>query len=258
MRPPSGPSLALGALLGAAATATVLLLPGTGDELADGPTSTEPGRTGAGTQPRRVQAATTSSAEESSNPPTAMPRSEPRDQGPVVHWLSGKLEEAYKTEALPEIIGSEAGREAGRQTMAYLYGAYDIELLEPELSSALADIEESPSLEDPWRLGPRGLDCQEPPCLLRLGIEGGGSPEDCTQALRQLVSRFLAAAPSAVIGLPTRTQLISPGECSEFLTVHTASSSAREQELTQGIEGFLEVFGQADRDTPLLERARAE
>jgi hypothetical protein len=243
----SWPSLALGAALGSAATAAILLLP-CGDENvgnqqpAEHPATAGPAATLNRDSPGLPEAKPSSATKPGSGDQTRGQEG----QAQVVHWLSGKLEEAYETEALPEIIGSQAGQAAGQQTLDYMFEDYDTQLLQRELDAALAGIEDLARLEEPWQLAAQGRDCQQAPCLLRLEIEGGGDARSCNQAFRQMLSRLDAATSTAILQVENISQ--RGGGCGATLDVHTERSQQRWQELTDGIEGFLQRVGAATED----------
>jgi len=259
MRRLSWLSLTLGAALGSAATAAIVLLPCGGEDTGNQGPAQDPS-TGGPAAPVNRDRPGAPAAEPSSATNLGAGDQARRQEGggQIAHWLSGKLEEAYKTEALPEIIGNEAGQEAGRQTLAYTYDEYDVDSLKRELDSTLERVHDIAQLQEPWSLGRQDLDCERAPCLLHLEIETSGDNRECDQAFRQVLSRLDAATATAILGVEYVSQ--HQGGCSATVDVHTARSRQRWQELNEGIEGWMKTVNAAtsDRKEALRERSSAE
>ena len=152
-----------------------------------------------------------------------------RSSPTIVSWLSEKLQDAYRQEALPEIIGTEAGAEAADQVFDYITAADDTDVVHDLLSDAL---EVSP--ED---LGfPGGeilstIDCERAPCVGRIDLVAPDG--DCDSARALLLGHLTEAMQPGSINA-------QGGGCSMTFMALSADAQVRQQEIEDGIKGFLE------------------
>lgn len=157
----------------------------------------------------------------------------------LVHWLSDKLRAAYEEEALPEIIGGEAGRIAGEQTRDYVFESYDPEEIDAELAEMFSEI---PELEYPWEVGHYAWDCKEAPCVLRVDLTAvdASDPRGCQAILEGLLEelgRGASTVPLSTLSIGSRR-----GGCGIRGVVHTPQSGRRRSDIDAGVEGWLEVM----------------
>lgn len=172
--------------------------------------------------------------------------------GGLVRWLSARLEEAYRQAALPEVVGTEAGRIAGEQAIEYVYEDYDPEEIGSELAAGFEALDDD---GHPWRIQHRDWDCAEAPCVLRidLGQSDGGAIEDCPAALESMLAVLDQAVPAAALdyfGANT-----GGGRCWTEFPVMTRRSGRRNVEIEAGVQGWLEATKRRTPDIAPLPEA---
>ena len=166
------------------------------------------------------------------------PEGDGREMPRLVGWLSERLQEAYTKEALPEIIGADAGAEAADQVFDYILEDYDTDTIEDLLADFL-ESETAVRLQDGVALRST-LDCGTPPCVIRIDLAGvdGQSVPDCGGARAGVVQGLNdALQPGSVT-----TESWDQGGCGMKVVALSAQGTGRQDEINAGIEGFLENY----------------
>ncbi len=238
--------LAAGVVLGATVATGVLLFvtvgPSVGESDDDPETAAAPrGAAGTAAGDRGVgesgaggaQAGGAQSEDEASSPSSP---SSPR----LVTWLSERLQEAYRQEALPEIIGDEAGSEAADQVFDYVTDVDDTDTVHDLIDDVFERTPADLGL-DGWEVAST-IDCEPAPCVLRVDLGPPGGDESlCGGAAKRVVAELTTALQ------PGRLTNVSGG-CSFTAAALSAAAAEREDEINAGIEGFINNYFSEAKD----------
>ncbi|GEM_PF-3532910 len=174
-------------------------------------------------------------------------RAAPAEDAPrLVTWLSERLQEAYRLEALPEIIGSEAGAEAADQVAAYVAEADDTDTVHDQLSDVFDRAPADLGLEG-WEIDV-AVDCDPAPCVFRVDMKPPGGDESLCGGAWGALSKELEAAlqPGRLSGVR--------GGCDARAIALSGAAAGREDEINAGIEGFIDnYFDEAKKRAAAIE-----